>query len=80
MKLAYIFFFSDGINDPEHVNDYIRLWRAFLAQKTVLVCLKGDSKEIVGLNMNYVSSEGDTFFTDAKKLVSFVEIPNRTIG
>lgn len=52
----------DGCNDEQHIVDYTLGWRSILAQKTVLVCFKADSDEIVGVNFNFVNSEEDTFF------------------
>lgn len=52
----------DGSDNEQHIADYTLGWRSILAQKTVLVCFKADSDEIIGLNFNFVNSEEDNFF------------------
>lgn len=64
MELFYIekFRSKDGSNDDQHIADYTMAWRSALQQKTVLVCFKADSDEIVGVNFNFVNSQEDDFF------------------
>ncbi len=52
----------EGSNDEQHIADYSLGWRSILPQKTVLVCFKADSDEMVGVNFNFVHSEEDEFF------------------
>lgn len=69
--LKFLFFFSsDGINDPDHVGDYVSAWRAMLPQRATLICLKADSDEIVGMNVNYILTKSDTIAEDINKTVS----------
>lgn len=63
-------FLVDGIHDQDLVDDYFRAWRIILDQKVVLVCVRADSNEIVGLNMTYVISKGDTCVKHFKGFVS----------
>lgn len=66
-KLIRVIFNSheiDGINDKDYVDDYIRLWRVALVQKTTLVCFREGSDEIVGLNVLTVNTKDDTFLTE----------------
>ncbi|XP_037048195.1 uncharacterized protein LOC119082720 isoform X2 [Bradysia coprophila] len=55
-------FALNGSNDEQHRADYTLGWRSVLAQKTVLVCFKAGSDEIVGVNFNFVNSQEDNFF------------------
>lgn len=43
-----------------------------MAKKMVLVCFKANSKEIVGINVNYVISKNDTFLSNVGKNVCMV--------
>lgn len=64
----------DGCNDEQHIADYSMGWRSILPQKTVLVCFKADSDEIVGVNFNFVNSEEDNFFKKFADLLSVCEL------
>ncbi|KAJ6650023.1 Phosphatase Herzog, partial [Pseudolycoriella hygida] len=56
----------NGCDDEQHISDYCIGWRSSLAQKTVVVCFKEDSDEIVGVNFNFVQSKEDNFFEKYK--------------
>lgn len=60
----------------QHIADYVLGWRSILAQKTVLVCFKSDSDDIVGVNFNFVNSEEDNFMTRFRERVSFCTASN----
>lgn len=48
-------------NDVFAFEDYRRLWAPIISQRTALVCFKGNSDDIVGANLVYISSKGDTY-------------------
>lgn len=60
----------DGSDNEQHIADYELGWRSILAQKTVLVCFKADSDEIIGVNVNFVNSKEDNFIKKFYDLVS----------
>ncbi|KAG4078556.1 hypothetical protein HA402_002670 [Bradysia odoriphaga] len=64
-------FALNGSNDDQHRADYTLGWRSILAQKTVLVCFKAGSDEIVGINFNFVNSKEDNFFENCVDRLSF---------
>lgn len=55
---------KNGANDMEYVEDVTRIWKGIVKQKMSHACFKEGSEEIVGLNMNYVSSTDDVSFLD----------------
>lgn len=59
-------------NDPHIQDDYKRLWEPLVEQRTVLVCFKEGSDEIVGTNVVYIVTAKDNFFKDSRKEVSFL--------
>lgn len=63
----------DGSDDKQHIADYTIGWRSVLAQKTVLVCFKAGSDEIVGVNFNFVNSVEDDFFKHYTDLLSVID-------
>lgn len=60
---------ADGINDKDYVDDYKRLWRAAMNQKTTLVCFREGSDDIVGLNVLVIHTKEDTFLTEITQQV-----------
>lgn len=67
----------DGSVNEQHIADYSLGWRSILPQKTVLVCFKADSDEIVGVNFNFVNSEEADFFKVLYDRVSVCQSINR---
>lgn len=59
-KVIWIFS-SDGINDQDYVDDYVRLWHAAFEQKLTIACFREGSDEIVALNLLAINSVGDPF-------------------
>lgn len=59
--LMFLYPNTDGINNKDFVDDYVRLWRGALKQKSSLVCFREDSDEIVGLNVLTVFTKNDKF-------------------
>lgn len=53
---------KDASNDPDYVEDIVRIWKEIVRQRMVHVCFKNGSKEIIGLNFNYVSCQNDAPF------------------
>lgn len=62
----------DGINDKDYVDDYKRLWRAAMNQKTTLVCFREGSDEIVGLNVLVIHTKEDTFLAELTQQVLYI--------
>lgn len=54
-------FSSDGINNQDYVDDYVRLWQAAFEQKLTIACFREGSDEIVALNLLAINSVGDPF-------------------
>lgn len=57
-------------NDPLIGEDYKKLWTPAIAQRMALVCFKEGSNEIVGTNVIFISSKGDNYFTEIRRVVS----------
>lgn len=53
---------KNGANDLDYVADSVRIWKTILKQHMTHVCFKLGSQEIIGLNLNYVSSRDDVPF------------------
>lgn len=58
------------INDADAVGDYKAMVQILLRQKLTLVCFRGDSDEIVGINVNFVSSKGEHFWEEIREIVN----------
>lgn len=54
----------NGANDPIYIQDSVRIWKAILQQRMTHVCFKSGSSEIVGINLNYVSTREDASLLD----------------
>lgn len=63
---------TDGMNNKDYVDDYLRMWRRALQQKTSLVCFREGSDEIVGLNVLVVNTKNDAFIDEVVQQVIFV--------
>lgn len=55
-------FLSGGLNNEEYVKDYQNAWREIFKQKMCLICLREGSDAIIGMNIIFVLTKGDTFF------------------
>lgn len=63
--------FTDGVFDKDFVEDFKRVRRAVLKQKCSLVCFREGSDEIIGLSVQIINTENDTFGREISKLVLF---------
>lgn len=62
--------FADIFNDEVAIKDLSSMWKSVIEQKTVLVCFKNGSDEMVGINMNYVVEKDDHFMESVRRHVS----------
>lgn len=63
-------------DDPYGADDYKRFWMPIIAQRTTLVCFKDGSDEIVGANVVYIKTKGDTFRYEVRQSVSHPPMNN----
>lgn len=61
------------LDDPHAAGDYKRAWAPIIAQRMPLVCFKEGSDEIVGGNMVFISTKGDTFPYKLRRVVSHMK-------
>lgn len=62
--------FSDGVNKPDYVEDFLRPCRIQIQMKLCIICVRADDPDtILGLNLNYISMLGNTIMIDAAKEV-----------
>lgn len=80
MNNIFFLCITDGVNDPDHFEDYKLVWNSMVAQKTPLVCFKSGSDEIVGLNMIFVSNTNDDFMKKVRGKVSGSFISRNSIN
>lgn len=52
-------YFTDIYNEKDIIKSFVRTWRSIINQKTVLVCFRKGSDEIVGITMNYIVRKYD---------------------
>lgn len=55
-------FFLELYEDEDNTDRFKAIWRSIIKQKTVLVCFKEGSDEIVGITMNCILCKGDYTF------------------
>ncbi|XP_055310841.1 uncharacterized protein LOC129573786 [Sitodiplosis mosellana] len=54
-------------NDPVAVEDFGTMWKFIIQQKSTLVCFKEGSDDMIGVNLNLVSSKNDHFLEEINK-------------
>lgn len=57
-----------------------KIWLGLMKQKMTLVCLREGTDEIIGMNINFVRTEGSTYRDDiiaqVSKDTTFLSIPD----